>query len=64
MLSLSTYFADTVFPDSTCRVHLETMSVGKTAVLAKELVIALVTEAKFLVWVCKSAHQLVERVWA
>jgi hypothetical protein len=62
MLSLSTYFAGRVFPNSMCWVHLETMTVRKTDVLAKEFVIALAAVDKFLVWVRKSTHQVIETV--
>jgi hypothetical protein len=63
-LALSTYLADSISPDSTCGVHLEPTTVRKTAILSKELTIALVAVDKFLVWVRKSMHQLIEMVWA
>ena len=49
---------------TTCWVHLENMTVRKTAVLAKELAIALLAVDKCLVWVRKSVHQLLDTVQA
>jgi hypothetical protein len=55
-LSLSTYFANRVFPDPACWVHLETTIAGKTPVLFKEHTIGLVAGHAFLFWVRKPTH--------